>query len=177
MAWSYVVDGSHHLLEGPMPSLWSGPANAGVDLLGNRGTNIVGTTVVASGGHDSPCLALNDGNGVLKTSDCRHVSGQLNKSAHCLDLWSHGSTGKTHRAQRCRRRPRDLLLVLGSEVLKHAVDVGEDEKRISLQRFGQDRCDEVLVVKATQRQSLILRHNKKQSPMRQLSIVLLTMSK
>ena len=57
----------------------------------------------------------------------------------------HGSTGKTHRAQRCRRRPRDLLLVLGSEVLKHAVDVGEDEKRISFQRLGQDRCGEVLV--------------------------------
>ena len=145
MAWSYVVDGSHHLLEGPMPSFRSGPANAGIELLGNRGMDIVGTSVVTPRGHNSPCVAVNDGNGILKTADRRHVSGQLNKSTYRLDLRSMDPLGSPHSAQLCRRGPWNLLLVLGSEVLKDAVDVGQDEERISLKRLGHDRCGEVLV--------------------------------
>lgn len=107
--------------------------------------DIVWAPVVSSGSHDSPCLALNDGNGVLKTSNCRHITGQLNKLAHRLDLWSHGTTGKSHGPQFCRCRPRNLFLVLSPEVLKHSINVREDEKRISLQGLSHDRRRQVLV--------------------------------
>ena len=107
--------------------------------------DIVWAPVVSSGSHDSPCLTLNDGNGVLKTSDCRHITSQFNKSTHRLDLWSHGPAGKSHGPQFCRRRPRDLFLVLGPEVLKHSINVREDKKRIGLQGLSHDRRREVLI--------------------------------